>query len=125
MFKMLLEPNEFLIYIILTNWVAIGGSLFLWLTCLFFGLIARRYEIVLRKRTDWQFMILAPSGILVYAVVQVVAFLSQVKMNPMQSWIAYSFFLLSGILSLVGALKFRQVIKPVKKPTPVPAATTS
>jgi hypothetical protein len=124
MFKLLLYDNEFLWYVTVTNLVTIAGSILLWITCVLFGLIARKYELVLRKKTDWQYMIFAPSGILVYAVIQIIAFADQVKLNVMQSWIAYTFFLLSGLLSLLGAMKFKKVVTPVKKPAPAvkPAA---
>jgi hypothetical protein len=122
MFKQLLYPGEYLWYVTVTNLVTILGSILLWVTCVLFGLIARKYEIVLRKKTDWQYMIFAPSGILVYAVIQIIAFASQVKLNVMQSWIAYAFFLLSGVLSFFGAMKFKKVVNPVKKPAAVPAA---
>ena len=118
MFEQLLYPTEYLWYVTVTNLVAIAGSILLWITCVLFGLIARKYETVLRKKTDWQYMIFAPSGILVYAVIQIIAFSSQVKLNVMQSWIAYTFFLLSGLLSLLGALKFKKVVTPAKKPAP-------
>jgi len=118
MFKQLLYPNEYLVYVTATNLVAVAGSVLLWVTCVLFGLIARKYELVLRKKTNWQFMIFAPSGILVYAVIQIVAYASQVKLNVLQSWLAYVFFLLSGALSLLGALKFKQVVTPAKKPAP-------
>jgi hypothetical protein len=124
MFKLLLYDNEFLWYVTVTNLVTIAGSVLLWITCVLFGLIARKYELVLRKKTDWQYMIFAPSGILVYAVIQIIAFADQVKLNVMQSWIAYAFFLLSGLLSLLGAMKFKKVVSPVKKVAPAakPAA---
>jgi hypothetical protein len=122
MFQQLLYPDEYLWYVTVTNLVSVAGSILLWVTCVLFGLIARKYELVLRKKTNWQFMIFAPSGILVYAVIQILAYASQVKLNVMQSWVAYLFFLLSGALSLLGALKFKQVVTPAKKPAPKPAA---
>ncbi len=120
MFQQLLYPDEYLWYVTVTNLVSVAGSILLWVTCVLFGLIARKYELVLRKKTNWQFMIFAPSGILVYAVIQILAYASQVKLNVMQSWVAYLFFLLSGALSLLGALKFKQVVTPSKKPIPKP-----
>lgn len=121
MFQQLLYPDEYLWYVTVTNLVSVAGSILLWVTCVLFGLIARKYELVLRKKTNWQFMIFAPSGILVYAVIQILAYASQVKLNVMQSWVAYGFFLLSGALSLLGALKFKQVVTPAKKPVPAAA----
>jgi len=118
MFRELLYDNEFLWYVTVTNIVTIAGSLLLWTTCVLFGLIARKYQLVLRKKTDWQYMIFAPSGILVYAVIQIIAFATQVKLNVMQSWIAYSFFLASGLLSLLGAMRFKKVVSPAQKTPP-------
>ena len=122
MFQQLLYPDEYLWYVTVTNLVAVAGSVLLWVTCVLFGLIARKYEMVLRKKTNWQFMIFAPSGILLYAAIQIWAYSSQVKMNVGQSWIAYGFFLLSGALSLLGALKFKQAVTPAKKPVPRPGS---
>ncbi len=122
MFKLLLYDSEYLWFVTVTNLVSIAGSVLLWVTCVLFGLIARKYEIVLRKKTNWQFMIFAPSGILVFAVIQIIAYSTQVKLNVLQSWIAYAFFLLSGALSLLGAMKFKQVVTPVKKPAAAGAA---
>jgi hypothetical protein len=124
MFKQLLYPGEYLWYVTVTNLVTISGSILLWVACVLFGLIARKYETVLRKKTNWQYMIFAPSGVLVYAVIQIIAFASQVKLNVIQSWIAYAFFLLSGVLSFLGAMKFKNVVTPVKKPAPAAAPTT-
>lgn len=122
MFKLLLYDSEYLWFVTVTNLVSIAGSVLLWVTCVLFGLIARKYEIVLRKKTNWLFMVLAPFGILVFAVIQIIAYSTQVKLNVMQSWIAYAFFLLSGALSLLGAMKFKQVVTPVKKPAAAGAA---
>lgn len=123
MFKQLLYPGEYLWYVTVTNLVTILGSILLWVACVLFGLIARKYETVLRKKTNWQYMIFAPSGVLVYAMIQIIAFASQVKLNVIQSWIAYAFFLLSGVLSFLGAMKFKNVVTPVKKPAPAAAPT--
>ena len=109
--KLLLTPGEFFTYNTLTNLLALGGSLLLWATCFFFAVIARRYELVLRKKTNWQFLMFAPSGILLYALIQTLAFASQIKMSPLQSWLAYAFFLASGLLSLWGAEQFRRAIR--------------
>ena len=122
MFKLLLYDSEYLWFVTVTNLVSVAGSVLLWVTCVLFGLIARKYELVLRKKTNWQFMIFAPSGILFFAAIQIWAYSSQVKMNVVQSWIAYACFLASGILSLMGAMRFKQVVTPAKKPAAAPAA---
>jgi len=108
--KLLLTPTEYFVYINLTNLIAILGGLLLWGTCFFFGIIARRYELVLRRKTNWQFLMMAPTGILGYVLVQAYAFLSQIKMTPVQSWVGYALFFISGFLSLMGALRFHRAL---------------
>ncbi len=106
-------PEEITKMASLNSWVMIVAAIFLWITFVRFGIIAKRYERVLRKKTEWQFIIIAPSGILVYAVLQLFSvFQGNLKMPGNTARIAYSLFFLSGILSLMGALRFRRVVSP-------------
>ncbi|MEO0263271.1 MAG: hypothetical protein ABIM62_06060 [candidate division WOR-3 bacterium] len=104
--------EEFL-YIKLSNYFLIGGIFLLWIGFLLFGNIARKFEIVLRIPTRWFFIMIAPTGIFVYGIIALYAslFKQMVKMNPNQSFIAYSFFLFSGILTFLGILQFFNVVK--------------
>ncbi len=99
------------------SYLVIAGALVLWFTCIFFGVIARRYELVLRKSTRWQFMMIAPSGILVYAILKLYSsvILQQLKMPYDLSLVANGLFLISGMLSLVAALQFYNVVAPRKR----------
>lgn len=96
--------------------MTIVGALILWLALLFISIIAKRYEQVLMKKTNWQFIMVAPSGILIYAVIQAYSMIvmGNLKMNDMQTWISYGFFMISGLLSLIGAYRFYNVVKPHK-----------
>lgn len=106
-------PEEITKMASLNSWVMITAAIFLWITFVRFGIIAKRYERVLRKKTEWQFIIIAPSGVLVYAVLQLFSvFQGNLKMPVDIGRIAYSLFFLSGILSLLGALRFRRVVSP-------------
>lgn len=109
-------PKEVVFWKDISSFLAIAGALILWVSLILFSIIARKYEIVLRKKTDWQFMIIAPSGILVFAIIKTYAAVVKgfLKMTFIQSWIAYGIFFLSGILSLVAAFKFYNVVKPKK-----------
>jgi hypothetical protein len=108
-------PEEITKMASLSSWIMIIAAVFLWITFVLFGIIAKRYERVLRKKTEWQFIIVAPSGILVYAILQLLSvFRGNLKMPVNTGRIAYSLFLLSGILSLLGALRFRRVVSPKK-----------
>jgi hypothetical protein len=106
-------PEEITKMASLNSYVMIVAAVFLWITFVLFGIIAKRYERVLRKKTEWQFIIVAPSGILVYAILQLLSvFQGNLKMPVNTGRIAYSLFFISGILSLLGALRFRRVVSP-------------
>jgi len=99
---------------IIPNYLLVLGAILLWLAFLFLGIIARRYEIVLGERTNWQFMVFSPTGILVFAVIQLVYCGVGGKMMLPKggvSYIAYGLFLLSGILSLLSSIRFYGVTK--------------
>ncbi|MEJ2306985.1 MAG: hypothetical protein P8Y62_03995 [candidate division WOR-3 bacterium] len=106
-------PEEITRMTTLNSWIMIIAAIFLWITFVLFGIIAKRYEKVLRKKTEWQFIIIAPSGILIYAILQLFSvFQGNLKMPVNTGRIAYSLFFISGILSLLGALRFRRVVSP-------------
>jgi hypothetical protein len=106
-------PEEITKMASLNSWIMITAAIFLWITFVLFGIIAKRYEKVLRKKTEWQFIIIAPSGILVYAILQLMSvFHGNLKMPIGTGRIAYSLFFISGLLSLLGALRFRKVVSP-------------
>jgi hypothetical protein len=106
-------PEEITKMTTLNSWIMIIAAIFLWITFVLFGIIAKRYEKVLRKKTEWQFIIIAPSGILIYAILQLLSvFQGNLKMPINTGRIAYSLFFISGILSLLGSLRFRRVVSP-------------
>ncbi len=99
---------------IIPNYILVLGAILLWLAFIFLGIIARRYEIVLGEKTNWQFMIIAPTGILIFAVIQLIfCGIGGKIMLPKGgvNYLAYGFFFLSGILSLIANLRFYSVTK--------------
>lgn len=100
----------------LSSVLTILGAILLWFSLFLVGIIAQRYEKVLHKKTDWQFIMISPTGIIVYAVIQAYSLIivGNLKMTDIQTWIGYFFFFLSGVLSLIGSLKFYNVVKPHK-----------
>lgn len=110
-------PKEITSLGLLSSNIMIIAAVLLWLTFLIFGIIAKRYEVVLRKKTGWQFIIVSPSGILVFAVIMFYSsvILGKLKMGMIESTIGYGLFLISSVFSLIGALNFRRVISPKKK----------
>lgn len=101
---------------IISSYAMVGATIFLWITFVIFGIIAKRYEQVLKKKTQWQFILIAPSGIIVYAILKFYSsvIFGNLKMAGIIEIIAYVFFFLSGVLSLLGALRFRKVVSPGK-----------
>ncbi|MCD6246348.1 hypothetical protein J7J58_05560 [candidate division WOR-3 bacterium] len=97
--------------------LTILGTLTLWITFMIMGFIARKYEMVLHKETDWQFMVIAPSGLLLYALISAYAFIftGSIKMNSIETWVAYSLFGISAILTLLGVYKFYKVVNPKRR----------
>jgi uncharacterized membrane protein len=109
-----IEPSQYRALAIIPNYLLVLGAILLWLAFIILGIIARRYEIVLNERTDWQFMMCAPTGILVFAIIQLVyCGIGGKMMLPKGglNYIAYGLFLLSGILSLIANLRFYQVTR--------------
>ncbi|MCK4225710.1 hypothetical protein KAX29_02335 [candidate division WOR-3 bacterium] len=99
---------------LINSYTMIIAAIFLWITFVLFGIIAKRYEYVLRRKTQWQFILMAPSGILIYAILKFYSsvILGNLKMAGNVEIIAYILFFLSGVFSLLGALRFRKVVAP-------------
>jgi hypothetical protein len=109
-----IEPARYQMLVIVPNYLLMLGAILLWLAFIVLGIIAHRYEIVLGERTDWQFMIFAPTGILCFAVIQLLFCGLEGKMMLPKggiNYLAYGLFFLSGVLSLVANLRFYRVTK--------------
>jgi len=109
-----IDADQYLLLTVIPNYLLVLGALLLWLAFIVLGIIARRYEIVLSERTNWQFMIIAPTGILVFAIIQLIyCGFGGKMMLPKQgvNYIAYGLFFLSGVLSLVASVRFYQVTR--------------
>lgn len=99
---------------VIPNYLLVLGAVLLWLAFIVLGIIARRYEIVLGEKTNWQFMVFAPTGILFFALIQLYFCGLQGKMmlpKDGMNYLAYGLFLISGILSLFANLRFYSVTK--------------
>lgn len=109
-----MDSSQYQMLAVLPNYILILGAVVLWFAFIFLGIIARRYEIVLGERTDWQFMMFAPTGILAFAVIQLVyCGIGGNMMLPKGgiNYIAYLLFFVSGSLSLWANYKFYKVTK--------------
>jgi hypothetical protein len=109
-----LEPARYQMLVVVPNYLLILGAVVLWFAFVLLGIIARRYEIVLGERTNWQFMIGAPTGILAFAIFQFIyCGIGGNMMLPKggTNYVAYLLFLLSGSLSLYANYRFYCVTK--------------
>jgi len=109
-----IDNGQYQSLVIIPNYLLVLGAFLLWLAFIALGIIARRYKIVLGERTNWEFMIFAPTGILIFAIIQLLyCGVGGKMMLPKggMNYLAYGLFFLSGILSLVANLRFYKVIK--------------
>jgi hypothetical protein len=97
------------LYFPLTTFLSIAGGLLLWWGFFTVGIIARKYERTFARRTNWQFLALAPSGILIYTIWQGIAYIQKGAFSVTEQWINYTLVLISGGLCLWGAYVFRKV----------------
>lgn len=97
------------LYFPLTTFLSIAGGLLLWWGFFLVGIIARKYEMTFARRTNWQFLALAPSGILIYTIWQGIAYIQKGKFSVTEQWINYILVLISGFLCLWGVFVFKQV----------------
>jgi hypothetical protein len=109
-----IEAGQYTSLAVIPNYLLVLGAILLWLAFMFLGIIARRYEIVLGERTNWQFMVFAPTGILIFAIIQLsFCGVGGKMMLPKGGvdYVAYGLFLVSGILSLLSSIRFYGVTK--------------
>ena len=109
-----IDPSKYQTLAVIPNYFLVLGAILLWLAFIVLGIIARRYKIVLGERTNWQFMIFAPTGILVFAVIQLFYCGFGGKMMLPKggiNYFAYGLFFISGLLSLVANVRFYKVTK--------------
>ena len=109
-----IDAGQYRALAVLPNYFLILGAAILWFAFIILGIIARRYEIVLGEKTDWQFMFIAPTGILAFAVIQLIyCGIGGNMMLPKGgiNYLAYTLFLISGSLSLWANYRFYKVTK--------------
>ena len=85
-------------------WVALAGGLGLWAAFLVLALIARKFEVVFGRHTRWEAMALAPTGLVIYAVL-VVSGLGGIERDSARE-LAYLILFVSGLLCGWSARRF-------------------
>ena len=94
-----------------TDLITTLGSLLLWMTFVFIALVARRFETLSEQKTYWQYLAVAPVGILIYAVIQVQDFIRTGSLSDFWSWPAFLALFISGAACVYVVNIFRLIAK--------------
>lgn len=95
----------------------LSGILF-WAGFLIFGFIAKRYSKVFNKNTFYILLLLAPSGILLYAILllfKTSLIVKDFRVNDIILIVAYVFLVLSSVLCFLAVYKFNKVLNELLK----------
>lgn len=96
--------------------MAIISGLIFWAGFFIFGMIAYRYSKVFGKQTFYLFMMIAPSGILLYSLLLIVKIsINNTGLNNIIQITAYLFFVLSVLLTLISILRFNNILDSLSK----------
>lgn len=109
-----IDPGRYHALAIVPNYLLVLGAAILWFAFVILAVIARRYEFALGEKTGWPFMVVAPTGILAFAVIQLVyCGIGGNMMLPKggTNYLAYLLFFVSGSLSLLANYRFYKVTK--------------
>lgn len=101
------EPAQRL-FIDWTNVASYAGGILLWVAFVYIALIARRFEALTQQRTYWQAMLVAPSGILIYNIVQAYGFLTRGRMTVTEQWWSFVILFVSALGCTALVYIFRQ-----------------
>lgn len=100
-----------LLFIDWTNVASYAGGILFWVAFVYIGLIARRFETLTQQRTFWQAMLFAPSGILVYNIIQAYGFLVRGRMEESEKWWGFTILFVSALVCTALVYLFRQRAK--------------
>ena len=112
-----LTPLQHVVFVDLTSALAVLGGLLLWTGFVLIGLIARRLEQAYGHATHWQYFIVAPSGAVIYLIMQAVASLRHQNMNAVEQWIGYALLVWSAGLLAWGLAGFRRTLERIARET--------
>lgn len=96
-----------------TDIVATAGGALLWLAFFIIALVARRFETLSGQKTYWQYLMAAPVGILIYAVIQVTDFIVSGRLTDFWSWPAFLALFISGLACVYVVNIFRLIAKSI------------
>lgn len=101
--------REYLLYVVLANYLTIFSGVLFLLAFILLGLIALRVARVFGVRTHWPLLFLGPVGAIVYSVYTIVHGAGPSGSKEafiLERWIAYGSFLICGVLCWWGVRRF-------------------
>ena len=108
----------FLIYVTVSNFISVIAGLLLWIAFVFFGIVSRRYEQIFKTPTNWQLLVIAPTGILAFSIIEAYAYATAGTATSTQSWAGHFLVFISAVFCLYGGFKFRAVVRKLREGKP-------
>ena len=105
--------REYLVFVVLTNYLTIFSGVLFLLAFILLGLIALRVARVFAVRTRWPLLFMGPVGAIVYSVYTIVHGAGPTgskEAYTLERWIAYGSFLACGVLCWLGVRAFYQAL---------------
>ncbi len=94
-----------------TDAIATVGAAVLWVAFIIIALVAQRFETLSEQKTYWRWLMAAPAGILIYAILQVQDFIRTGRLTDFWSWPAFLALFISGIACVYVINIFRLIAK--------------
>ncbi len=96
----------------LSNWIGVISGLLLWGVFILIGVIAYRFERLRERRTYWQLLLLAPSGILFYTYIVAQGFASgRAALSDSEKWLSFPILAASAVACAVAVAVFQNVAR--------------
>ena len=110
-----LSDAEYVLYVVVTNYLTIFSGVLYLLAFILLGLIALRVSRVFEVRINWVLLFAGPIGALVYSVYTIVHPGGSKGAFALERWIAYGAFLGCGILCWWGVRMFAKALEKLVK----------
>lgn len=104
-----LSDADYLLYVVLTNYLTIFSGVLFLLAFILLGLVALRISRVFAVATHWPLLFTGPVGAIIYSVYTIVhggAAMGSHGANVFERWVAYLSFLACGVLCWWGVRRF-------------------
>jgi hypothetical protein len=105
--------REYLIYVVVTNYLTIFSGVLFLLAFILLGLIGLRLSRVFGVNTSWPLLFVGPVGAIVYSVYTIVhggGPTGSKEAYALERWIAYGAFLTCGVLCWWGVFMFHRAL---------------